>query len=446
MNKKIVFAGPVGTRSGYGARARDICKALISSGYDLSIIPLNWGTTPIDALDENNDTDKEILKRFHTGPNLNYQPDIFIHCTIPNEFQPAGKFNIGLTAGIETDACQPEWIEGCNRMNLVLTSSEHSKKVFETIEFEKRDKQTNQVIEKIKCRTPIEVLFEGVDTDVYFKSDKFESAELKGFLDSIPESFAYLFVGHWLQGDLGQDRKDVGMLVHTFLNTFMNEPENKRPALLLKVSLAGFSLPERHSIEDRVQQIQQMVRDSGFTGTFPNIYILFGDLSDSEMNELYNHSKIKAMVSFTKGEGYGRPLLEFTTTGKPVIAPNWSGQIDFLNAEYSYLLPGGLNKVHDSAVNQWIVQGSQWFTVNYGLASATLKQIFNNYNSAASKCKSHLKYTLDKFTMKHMENKLKEYLENTNKFLTLQNIPIENKLNLPKINLPKLKKVNEQND
>ena len=442
MSKKIVFAGPVQTRSGYGARSRDICKSLIKSGYDLSIIPLPWGSTPIDALNETNPEDKELIQRFHAGP-LNYQPDVFVHCTIPNEFQSVGKFNIGITAGIETDTCQPEWIDGCNRMNLVLTSSEHSKKVFETIEFEKRDKQTNQPVGRIKCSTPIEVLFEGIDTSVYFKKDKLETSKLKTHLDSLPDKFLYLFVGHWLQGDLGQDRKDVGMMVHTFLTTFMHDSENNRPALLLKVSLAGFSLPERHSIEDRIHQIKQMIRDTGFKGEFPNVYLLFGDLTDAEMNDLYNHSKVKALVSFTKGEGFGRPLLEFTTTGKPVIVSNWSGQVDFMNSEYCYLLPGGLNKVHESAVNQWIIADSKWFTVNYGFAATILRNMYTSYQNAVSKCKGHIKHTLDNFTIEKMQKKLEEYLENTDKFLNMKNIPIQNKLTLPKLNLPKLKKINE---
>lgn len=437
MNKKIVFAGPVGTRSGYGARSRDICKALIKLGYDLKIIAVPWGSTPQDALN-----DYEIQSRIHNGP-ITEQPDIFIHCTIPNEFQQVGKFNIGLTAGIETDSCQPEWIDGCNRMDLVLTSSEHSKKVFETIEFEKRDKQTNQIVQKIKCDVPVEVLFEGIDTEVYFKTNKFTDAKLKNYLDSIPESFAYLFVGHWLQGDLGQDRKDVGMLIHTFLTTFMNEPQNARPALILKTSLAGFSLMERHSIEDKIHQIKQMIRETGFTGMFPNIYLLFGDLDDAEMNELYNHPKVKAMVSFTKGEGFGRPLLEFTTTGKPVLASNWSGQTDFLHSDYSYRLPGAINKVHGSAVNQWIIDGSSWFTVNYAFASSIMKSVFTAYQKAFAKCKDHLTYTLNNFTIGHMQNKLQEYLENTEKFLTLKALkstinPVQNPLKLPK-----LKKVNE---
>lgn len=432
MNKKIVFAGPVGTRSGYGARSRDICKSLIKLGYDLKIVDTPWGTTPTDALDPNNDSDVELLKRFHQGA-ITEQPDVFIHCVIPNEFQKVGKFNIGITAGIETDTCQPEWIEGCNRMDLVLTSSNHSKKVFQEIEFEKRDKQTNQVVAKIRCTTPVEVLFEGVDTSVYLKlpESKLEPA-IKQYLDSIPESFAFLFVGHWLQGDLGHDRKDVGMLVKTFLGTF--NKTKQMPALILKTSSAGFSVPERFSIQDRIQQIQMTFRDQGHTGKLPPIYLLYGDFTDSEMNSLYNHPKVKAMLSFTKGEGFGRPLLEFTTTGKPIIASNWSGQTDFLKPEYSYLLPGGVNKVHPSAVNNWIMQDSKWFTVNYSFASQVLNNCYVSYQAAVTRCKKQKDHTLSNFTMEHMQDKIKYFIDDLENLKGQNTNPIENKLTLPKRN------------
>ena len=49
-----------------------------------------------------------------------------------------------------------------------------------------------------------------------------------------------------------------------------------------------------------------------------------------EMNSIYNHSKVKAMVSLTKGEGFGRPLLEFSLSQKPLIVSGWSGHMDFL--------------------------------------------------------------------------------------------------------------------
>jgi glycosyltransferase involved in cell wall biosynthesis len=459
MSKKtVVIAGSVTTRSGYGAHARDIARALIlSDKYDVSIIPIKWGSTPQDALDPDDADDKLILDRL-VAPQLQAQPDVFIHLSIPNEFQRAGKFNIGITAGIETTACRAEWIEGCNRMDLVLATSEHSKKVFEITRFEKRDTATQQIVDVIQLTRPVEVLFEGIRPEIYNKKINPKSPIVKS-LNEIPEDFCFLFVGHWLQGDLGQDRKDVGGLVRTFLESFKRKNSRNMPALVMKTSQAGFSVTERKVILDKLSDLRAMVRGAGWERELPPIYVLHGNLTDSEMNDLYNHKKIKAMVSFTKGEGFGRPLLEFTTTGKPVIASGWSGQLDFLHPDYSVVLRGQLTPVHESATNEWIVEGSQWFTVNYQLASQVMLDLHKRYDEYLKKSRKHRKYTMDNFSFDKMINKLCDYIDRVEDYSKLERkipkAPQQTQLNLPKlsktgniqkpvtkkINLPKLKKV-----
>jgi hypothetical protein len=164
MKQLLVISCPVETMSGYGARSRDIVKALLKyDKYDVKIISQRWGNTAWNALDVNNEEDKKIIDCIWKQPQLPKQPDVWIQITVPNEFQPVGKFNIGITAGIETTICDPSWIEGLNRMNLNLVSSEHAKRVFEQSVFEKRNNQTNQVEVVIKLEKPIEVLFEGAD-------------------------------------------------------------------------------------------------------------------------------------------------------------------------------------------------------------------------------------------------------------------------------------------
>lgn len=159
----LVVQSPLGTRSGYGERSRDFIRALIAlDKYDIKLISTRWGNTPMNALSE---TDTDLLSRIVT--QLTQQPDIFIQITVPNEFQRVGKFNIGLTAGIETTTCDPSWLEGCNRMDLVLTSSEHSKKVFLDTVYEKKDQKTGQSLGMLKMEKPIEVIFEGIRTNVY---------------------------------------------------------------------------------------------------------------------------------------------------------------------------------------------------------------------------------------------------------------------------------------
>lgn len=439
-DKKIVLASPIKTRSGYGARARDVAHALINAGLDVSLVSLPWGGTPMDALDESSEANQKLKDRIISGV-LNERPDIFIHCTIPTEFQAAGAFNIGLTAGIETDLPRPEWVEGCNRMDLILTSSEHSKKVLAGAEVTKQDKRTGQVVEQFRMTTPCEVLFEGIDPKIYTKSQK-KNKNIERQFKCIKTDFNFLFVGHWLQGDLGQDRKDVGMLIHTFLNTFKKKTGKRVPGLILKTSHAGFSNVERESLKNKIQIIYELIRNSGYKGKLPPVYMLHGDLTDEEMNALYNHPKVKAMVSFTKGEGFGRPLLEFSTTGKPVIVSNWSGQIDFLNPDHTILLPGTINNVHPSAANEWIIQESKWFTVNYPYAANILDSVYKRYDEMLIRAKGQQKYVNDRFTLKDMENKLVEYLKKSNTILLESGKPLmPKKIKLPKINVKKDEKV-----
>jgi hypothetical protein len=379
MKKTVVIAGPVQSRSGYGDHARDIALALIQSEtYEVSVVPTPWGTTPLTALKTDDPKHRLILDRLTSG-ELRTKPDVFIQITIPNEFQAVGQFNIGITAGIETTLCRPEWLEGCNRMDLVITTSRHSAQVFLENTYEKRDKKTEQVVQVVKLVKPVEVLFEGVDLDV-FGHPPTTTPEVSGMLRSIKEDFCFLFVGHWLQGNLGQDRKDIGMLVHTFLDVFKRKAPQNRPALVLKTSMAGFSEVEKDAIVDRIRQIQDKIKSLGWKGELPNIYLLYGDLTEAQMNELYMHPKVKAMVSFTKGEGFGRPLLEFTTTGKPVVASGWSGQLDFLDKNHAVLLPGTLGKVDRSAANDWLLPDADWFTVNYHAAGQILFDVYQNYD------------------------------------------------------------------
>jgi glycosyltransferase involved in cell wall biosynthesis len=430
--KPLVFIScPIDTYSGYGARSRDIVLALIKSEkYDVKILPQRWGNTPFGFLKQDNPDHKLMIDCIWNQPQLPKQPDCWIQITVPNEFQPVGKFNIGITAGIETTICAPGWIDGLNRMNLNLVSSEHAKRVFENSTFEEKNNQTGEIVRKIELTAPVEVLFEGVNTNIYQKIDAVNDSEVWDIVNDIKEDFNFLYVGHWLQGELGQDRKDTGMLIKTFLETFKNKKQ--RPGLILKTSSVNHSIMDREEILDRIRKIQESVE-----GDLPSIYLIHGELSDEEINELYNHSKVKAHVSFTKGEGYGRPLLEASVSQKPVIVSNWSGHLDFLDSEMSILLPGEIKQIHPSAVVQdMLLPESGWFTVDYKKASETLEDVYKNYKKYTDGAKKQAYLSRTEFSLEKMGEKLVFILENK--------VPKSVQLKLPqlkKIELPKLKKV-----
>jgi glycosyltransferase involved in cell wall biosynthesis len=431
--KPLVFVScPVDTYSGYGARSRDIVLSIIKSEkYNVKILPQRWGNTPFGFLQQDNNDHKLIIDCIWNQPQLPKQPDVWIQVTVPNEFQPIGKFNIGITAGIETTICAPGWIDGLNKMNLNLVSSEHAKKVFENSTFEEKNNQTGQIVRKIELTAPIEVLFEGVNTNIYQKIDAVNDSEVWDIVNDIKEDFNFLYVGHWLQGELGQDRKDTGMLIKTFLETFKDKKQ--KPGLILKTSNVNHSIMDREEILDRIRKIVSTVEGNDL----PQVYLIHGELSDNEINELYNHSKVKAHVSFTKGEGYGRPLLEASLSQKPVIVSNWSGHLDFLNSEISVLLPGELKQIHPSAaVPDMLLPESAWFTVDYKKASETLEDVYKNYKKYTDGAKKQAYRSRTEFSLEKMGEKLISILENK--------VPKPVQLKLPqlkKIELPKLKKV-----
>ena len=294
MSKPLVlFTAPVGTRSGYGAHSRDIVRSLIAMDkFDIKIFPVRWGSTPQNALNEKDPNDIEIIKRLLVNPNMERQPDIHIHCVVPNEFMTVGKYNIGITAGIETTACPQDWIEGLNRMDLNIVPSNFSKEALEKTIYDRIDNNTKQVLGNIRCEKPIEVLFEGADTKIY-KKPKQISKELKKEFQQIDESFLFLYVGHWLNGSIGNDRKDTGLLVKVFLETFKNQ--KKKPALLMKTNSADFSVLDREEMMKRIRDIKNSIKGDDL----PNIYLLHGDLSDEEINQLYHHPRVKAHISLT---------------------------------------------------------------------------------------------------------------------------------------------------
>jgi hypothetical protein len=427
----FVISCPIDTFSGYGARSRDIVKAIIElDKYEVKVLPQRWGATPKGFIQNN--PEWEFLNNYLlTSPQLSSQPEIWMQITVPNEFQKIGKYNIGCTAGIETTIAPAEWVEGCGRMDLILGSSEHTIKVLKESKFEKRDQQTNQTVAYIEWKGDSEVIFEGANTEVY--------KPLKSTFDlsNIKEEFAYLFVGHWMQGNLGEDRKNVGLLVKAFYETFKNK--SKKPALILKTSQVGSSYMDRDELIKRIK----MIKDSVKSTNLPNVYLLHGEFTDIEMNEIYNHSKVKAMVNLTKGEGFGRPLLEFSLTNKPIITTNWSGHIDYLNPEFTTLLPGSMNKVHPSAANNMLLVDAEWFNVDYGQAGYYLKDVFENYKGYAENAKRQGFQSRTKFSFDAMKEKLdKVFTEKIPEF------PKQMQLQLPslkRIQLPKLSKVEPQN-
>ena len=448
MKKFMVICAPITSRSGYGDHARDLFHSFHETGkFDIKIWDVPWGDCPRNALDNGSDKNKLISSCILNTSNIDRQPDVYVDIRIPNEFQQIGKFNIGITAGIETNAVSQAWLDGCNKMDLIIVPSQHSKNGFVNTVYDKINNLPNgqqQKIGELKLEKPIEVLFEGADTDVFkrLKKDEFKSEISKTISDEIPEDFLYLHIGQWTKGSFGEDRKDIGKLIKVFIESFANK--KNKPGLLLKTNGASFSVMDKNECLLKINQIKEMFPKDW---DLPNIYLLHGSLSQEEINEIYNHEKTKVFISLTHGEGFGRPLLEATMTGLPIITSNWSGHVDFLDDEKCLLLSGKLQQVPKSMVwKDIIIEESKWFVADESEVYKTLNYSFVEYDKLKAKADELFKVNVNKFTLSKMTEKLDDIITPH-----IDKVPTQVGLKLPKlkkidnekpkIKLPKLKKV-----
>ena len=231
MSKPLfVISSPFDTFSGYGARARDLIKAIIElDKYDVKLISQRWGETPWGFTDENQEW--AFLKQYALPtPQLPKQPEIWMQITVPNEFQPIGKYNIGVTAGIETTVCSHEFLEGVNRMDLTLVSSNHAKKVFTDTKFERVNQQTGAKEGTISLTKPVEVVFEGANTEIYKVLDIIEQNVLsivQNISDGTPVNIiqnriTYLrkLISELPEGY--EDYGDFGCMIHNIIDSITN--------------------------------------------------------------------------------------------------------------------------------------------------------------------------------------------------------------------------------
>ena len=226
------------------------------------------------------------------------------------------------------------------------------------------------------------------------------------------------------------------MAIKTFATVFQYLPKDKRPGLIIKTSHAGFSVIDREGTREKLEGVLKPLGDK-----CPSVYLVHGDMEETDMSNLYHHPKVKAMISFAKGEGYGRPMAEFTLTGKPIIASGWSGQLDFLPPEHSVLLEGSLTPVHESAADQFCMKEAQWFSVNYSNAANKIYDVYNKYDTYSKKSEGLKTNTLNNFTLDKMNDKFAQMLEHYVKVqpkLVPFNLP---KVNSSKMQIPKLNKI-----
>lgn len=344
MLKKVLLRAPVLSMSGYGVHSRQIARWLLSrSDIDLTIHPVQWGNTPWYI---NPDMLDGLIGQIMSRAKDDKGPfDISFQVQLPDEWSKLAEKDIGVTACVETDFCNPSWVKAAMKMHRVIVPSTFCRDVFELTCVKHNDLPKFSDIK---------------DKFVVIPESYIDSCDKKELLQpfNFETSFNFLMVGQLTGAQNENDRKNV----HNTLNWFCEEfADDSDVGLVIKTN------------SGRETKIDRMVTKNLFMQAFksfqkkvnPRVYLIHGSLSDDEMASLYRHPTIKAFVTMTRGEGYGLPALESAVSGVPVIATNWSGHLDFLKLGKFIKLDFNLQEIHSSRVdNRIFMSGAKWAEVN----------------------------------------------------------------------------------
>lgn len=343
--KKILFKAPILTQSGYGVHSRQVAKSLIDLyGDNVAFHPVNWGTTGW-ILKNNNDLNfiEHIID--NTDLELKNKYDISLQLLLPDEFNTShGKVNIGITAGVETDKCNPAWVEKINEMNELVVPSEFTKQTF----INSGNVQKN--IEVIPEETFVtDKLLNSYEQNLKNKSNlSFEKKH------NIKTNFNFLLFGQITGNNPYNDRKNIFLTIKELCEIFSTD---KEVGIIIKTNSArNTEIDKEHSLKIFKQIIGEVRKTE-----FPKIYLLHGNLDNNDLMELYTARSVKAMINLSRGEGYGLPLIEMASCDKPVICTNWSGQLEYLKNGKFIGINYSLQDVHETRIdNRIFIKGTKW--------------------------------------------------------------------------------------
>ena len=357
MSKKtVVIKGPLMTQSGYGVHCRQIFRWLMSrEDFNVKCIVTPWGQCSW-ILDHENETIRQIMERTVNENSMEF--DLSFQVQLPNEWNPfLAKTNIGVTAAVETDKCNPEWIECCNRMDKVIVPSEFTKEV---------------LVNTGGNSDNIEVIHETYPE--IFDLEVFERDEyIDNLLNSLETKNNFLVLGQITGMNTFSDRKNLFNTIKAFVEAYKGK---KDVGLIFKTNVGRNTKIDKTKT---ITLIKNILKEIG-KDVFPKVHVLHGNLSEVQLRTLYSHSKVSFLLTATRGEGFGLPILEAASQSLPVIATNWSGHLDFMKLGNFTRLPYKLEQIHESRVdNQIFIAGSKWAEVPYGKLRLTLKKAFDNY-------------------------------------------------------------------
>tara|TARA_Y100000592_G_C5479143_1_gene324242 strand:+ start:1564 stop:2724 length:1161 start_codon:yes stop_codon:yes gene_type:complete len=359
--KKIVLRAPVLTQSGYGVHSRQVARWLVNLAEEnkihLSIQCVPWGDTPwyldTDAFDG---LIGKIMK-YTVGGNVS--GDISFQVILPNEWDPSiAKFNVGITAGVETDMCNPKWINDINKMDHVVTPSEHAKSAF------------------LKSGTP--------RTSITVIPESFPDALLADNSEKhydFSTDFNFLIFGQITALNPKDDRKNllstIGMIDDVF-------KDNEDVGIVLKTNLGRTSLMDYKAVQGTVTNALQSLNAK------IKVHLIHGNMSDENLLSLYKSPKVKCLMSLSRGEGFGLPILEAAAAGLPIISTKWSAPMEYMTGDSCLKVKYDLNEIEQSRIDENIfMKGARWAEYKEKSARECIEKMHKHYDIYLNRALEH---------------------------------------------------------
>lgn len=339
--KRVVVRGPILTQSGYGVHCRQIASWISSKkDIDVKFQALQWGDTPwiLSKSAYGGLVEKVIENTVDISVPFDKRYDLSLQLQLPNEWDTSiAKFNVGITAGVETNFCNPSWINDCNKMDMIIVPSKHTE---------------NSLRASGEITVPVKIVPESFCDEILNHDPNKNKVDIK-----FSTNFNFLIFGQITGDNPLNDRKNIFFAIKWLCETFKDD---KDVGIIIKTNLGRNTLID----QKRTKNIMKVLTEECRKGDFPRIHLLHGEFSNEDIASLYSHDQIKALVTTTRGEGYGLPILEAAASGLPIIATGWSGHTDFLNHGKYVNLSYDLKEIHQTRVdNKIFMKGSKWAEV-----------------------------------------------------------------------------------
>ncbi|KAL6284588.1 hypothetical protein ACE6H2_015517 [Prunus campanulata] len=328
---------------------------------------------------------KETIVICHSEPGA-WNPPLFETLPCPPTAYQNFKSVIGRTM-FETDRVNPEHVKRCNQMDYVWVPTE-----FHVSTFIKSGVDKSKVVKIVQ---PIDVKF--------FDPLEYEPLNLASIgklvmgktiqNSKVKKKFVFMSIFKW------EYRKGWDVLLKSYLEEFS---EADGVALYLLTN-------PYHSDRDFGNKIVEFVEKSGMqkpvTGWAP-VYVIDTHIAQIDLPRVYKAAD--AFVLPSRGEGWGRPLVEAMAMSLPVIATNWSGPTEYLTEENSYPLP--VDRMSD--IMEGPFTGHHWAEPSVSKLRVLMRHVMNNVEEAKVKGEKAREDMITRFSPEIVANIVTKHVQN----------------------------------